>query len=65
VYSSNIISINGLNIMVTLISVYFEYIKILVTYLIIYIFKMRMKAKIYGLKFLVVSQLQLKMFSHK
>ncbi len=64
-YSSNIISINGLNIMVTLISVYFEYIKILVTYLIIYIFKMRMKAKIYGLKFLVVSQLQLKMFSHK
>jgi hypothetical protein len=51
--------------MVTLISVYFEYIKILVTYLIIYIFKMRMKAKIYGLKFLVVSQLQLKMFSHK
>jgi hypothetical protein len=29
VYSSNIININGLNIMVTLISVYFEYIKIL------------------------------------
>ncbi len=28
-YSSNIININGLNIMVTLISVYFEYIKIL------------------------------------
>jgi hypothetical protein len=29
VYSSNIININNLNIMVTLISVYFEYIKIL------------------------------------
>jgi len=29
VYSSIIININGLNIMVTLISVYFEYIKIL------------------------------------
>ncbi len=29
VYSSNIININGLNIMVTPISVYFEYIKIL------------------------------------
>ncbi len=28
-YSSNIININGLKIMVTLISVYFEYIKIL------------------------------------
>jgi len=29
VYSSNIININNLNIMVTLIGVYFEYIKIL------------------------------------
>ncbi len=28
-YSSNITNINGLNIMVTLISVYFEYIKII------------------------------------
>jgi len=29
VYSSNIFGINGLNIMITLINVYFEYIKIL------------------------------------
>ncbi len=36
-YSNNIIDINGLNIMVTLISVYFEYIKILCKIFIKYI----------------------------
>jgi hypothetical protein len=37
VYSNNTININGLNIMVTLISVYFEYIKILCKIFITYI----------------------------